>query len=98
MQAVCWELRMWTKVKCEKLEFGNLMIWWEPKDHYTNRYFSVVKTSGYSKKNKSKIEYRNIRPVSHAADIPVPVISELHSLEDENCDADVEHEHSDSND
>ena len=57
-----------------------------------------MKTSGFNKKNKSKIEYPNIlsaiRPMLHSAEIPVPVVfKQLPHLEDL---SDVE-VHSDSN-
>ena len=57
-----------------------------------------MKTSGFNKKNKSKIEYPNIlsaiRPMLHSAEIPVPVVfKQLPHLEDL---SDIE-EHSDSN-
>ena len=45
-----------------------------------------MKTPGFNKKNKSKIEYPNllsaIRPMPHSADIPVPVFEQLPYLED----------------
>lgn len=78
-------LRMWTKGTRDKLSFGIPMIWREPKDHSSDCYFCIVKTSGYNKKNKCKIEYPNIpsaiRPVSHSAEIPVPVFKEVPSFE-----------------
>ena len=92
VQAVCREftgvesLRMWTKETREKLAFGIPMIWREQKDHSTDCYFCLVKTSGFNKKNKSKIEYPNllsaIRPMSHSAEILVPVFEQLPYLED----------------
>lgn len=91
-------LRMWTKGTREKLSFGIPMVWREQKDHSTDCYFCLVKTSGFNKKNKSKIEYPNlpsaIRPMPHSAEIPVPVFEHLPPLEDL---IDVE-ERSDSND
>ena len=55
-------------------------------------------TSGFNKKNKSKIEYTNIlsaiTPMPHSVEIPVPVFEQLPHLEDL---SDVE-ECSDSND
>lgn len=79
-------LRMWTKGTRAKLPFGIPMIWREPKDHSSDCYFCIVKTSGYNKKNKCKIEYPSllsaIRPVPHSAEIPVPVFNEFHSLEE----------------
>lgn len=78
-------LRMWTKGTRDKFPFGIPMIWREPRDHSSDCYFCIVKTSGYNKKNKCKIEYPSlpsaIRPVPHSAEIPVPVFKELPSLE-----------------
>ena len=45
-------LRMWTKEKRDKLAFGIPVIWPIPRDHYTDCYFCLEKTSGYNKKNK----------------------------------------------
>uniref|UniRef100_A0A6P7FIP8 Uncharacterized protein LOC114329810 n=1 Tax=Diabrotica virgifera virgifera TaxID=50390 RepID=A0A6P7FIP8_DIAVI len=79
-------LRMWTNGKRAKLPFSILMIWREPKDHSSDCYFCIVKTSGYNKKNKCKIEYPSllsaIRPVPHSAEIPVPAFNEFPSLEE----------------
>ena len=62
------------------------IVWREQKDHSTDCYFCFVKTSGYNKKNESKIEYPNllpaIRPMPHSAEIPVPVFEQLPHLED----------------
>ena len=91
-------LRMWTKGTREKLAFGIPMVWREQKDHSTDCYFCLVKTSGFNKKNKSKTEYPNllsaIRPMPHSAEIPVPVFEQLPYLEDLSDDE----ERSDSND
>lgn len=91
-------LRMWTKGTRDKLAFGIPMIWREPRSHCTDCYFCLVKTSGYNKKNKCKIEYPSlpsaIRPVPHSTEIPVPVFAQLPSLED----LDPDEELSDNND
>ncbi|XP_069623312.1 uncharacterized protein [Ranitomeya imitator] len=91
-------LRMWTKGTREKLAFGIPMVWREQKSHSTDCYFCLVKTTGFNRKNKSKIEYPNlpsaIRPMPHSAEIPVPVFEQLPFLE---VLSDVD-EHSDSND
>ena len=47
-----------------------------------NELFCFVKTSGYNKKNKSKIEYSSLGPVPHLAKILVPNFVQLHSLQD----------------
>ena len=91
-------LRMSTKETREKMPFWILMVWREQKDHSTDCYFYSVRTSGFNKKNKSKIEYPNtpsaIRPMPHSAEIPVPVFEQVPHLEDL---SDAE-ERSDSND
>ncbi|XP_039967827.1 sodium- and chloride-dependent GABA transporter 1-like [Bactrocera tryoni] len=93
-------LRMWIKGTRDKMPFGILMSWREPRDHSSDCYFCMVKTSGYNKKNKCKIEYPSllsaIRPVPHSAEIPVPVFEELplSELQESVCDDDS----SDSND
>ena len=74
------------------------MVWREQKYHCTDSYFCLVKTSGFNKKNKSKIEYPNlpsaIRPMPHSDEIPVPLFEQLPPREDL---SDAE-ERSDSND
>ena len=91
-------LQIITKGTREKLAFGIPMVWREQKDHCTDCYFSLVKTSGFNKKNKSKIEYPNlpsaIRTMPHSDEIPVPFFEQLPPREDL---SDVE-ERSDSND
>uniref|UniRef100_A0A6P7GL81 Uncharacterized protein LOC114333513 n=1 Tax=Diabrotica virgifera virgifera TaxID=50390 RepID=A0A6P7GL81_DIAVI len=78
---------MWTKGERAKLPFGIPMIWREPKDHSSDCYFCIVKTSGYNKKNKCKIEYPSllsaIRPVPYSGENPLPVFNEFPYLEEE---------------
>ena len=66
-------LQIITKGTREKLAFGIPMVWREQKDHCRDCYFSLVKTSGFNKKNKSKIEYPNlpsfIRRMPHSDEI-----------------------------
>ena len=89
---------MWTKVTREKLAFIIPMVWREQNFWPLGRYFCLVKTSGFNKKNKSKIKYPNlpsaIRPIPHSDEISVPVFEQLPPLEDLN----VAEERSDSND
>ena len=77
---------MWTKGTRENLAFGIPMVWQEQKYHSTDCYFCLVKTSGFNKKNKSKVEYPNllsvIRPMPYSAEIPVLVFKQLPYLED----------------
>lgn len=95
-------LRMWTKGTRGKLPFGIPMIWREPKDHLSDCYFCIVKTSGYNKKNKCKIQYPSlpsaIRPVPHSAEIPVPVFQALPSLEIQEYDSTEDRSDSDDED
>ena len=62
------------------------MILLEQKDHCTNCYFCLVKTSDYNKKDKCKIVYPSlpsaIRPVPHSAETPETVFGQLRCLED----------------
>ena len=78
---------MWTKGTRDKLPFGIPMVWREPRDHSSDCYFCIVKTSGHNKTNKFKIEYPSlpsaIRPVPHSAGIPVSVFVGLTSEEQE---------------
>ena len=73
------------------------MIWREPRDHCTDCYFCLGKTSGYNKKNKYKIEYPNlpsaIRPVTHSAEIPVSVFAQLPSFDDLDLDEELDDSH-----
>ena len=68
-------LRMWTKGTRDKLAFVIPILWREQKHYCTDCYFCLVKTSGFNKKKKSKIEYANlpsaIKPVPHLNEILV---------------------------
>lgn len=52
------------------------MVWREQKDHVTDCYFCLTKTSGYTSKTKKLIKYPSlpsaIRPVPHDDSLPVP--------------------------
>ena len=50
-------LRVYTKGTHDKLEFGIPLIRRKPKDHCTDSYFCLIKTSENKKKNKFKIAY-----------------------------------------
>ena len=58
-----------------KLPFGIPMFGESQRDHCADCYFGSMKTSGYNKNNKCKIEYPSLpsvlRQVSHSAEIPV---------------------------
>lgn len=92
-------LRQWTKGRRKQLSFGIPMVWREQKSHVDDCYFCLTKTSGYSKKTRQKLSYpyldSAIRPVPHSHEIPVPVFTELPSLEDESdtCESDGSHGH-----
>ena len=62
-------------------------VWWKQKNHVDDCYYCLTKTSGYSKKTRQKLSYPNldsaIRPVPYSHEIPVPVFTELPSLENE---------------
>ena len=79
-------LWIWTKRIRGELAFGIPLVWREQKDHCTDCYFCLVKTSEFNKKNKSKIEYPNlmpaIRPMPHSDEIPVRVLEQLPPWED----------------
>ena len=69
-------LRGWLAGTHASMPFGIPMIWREQKDHVTDCYFCLTKTTGYSTKNKHLITYPNlpsaIRPQPHDDAIPVP--------------------------
>ena len=71
-------LRKWTKGQ-RNFEFGDPMIWRDPKDHIMDCYFCVVNASGYNAKNKLSILYPNlesaIRPVPNSEEIPIPLFT-----------------------
>ena len=58
------------------MPFAVPMVWREQKDHVTDCYFCLTKTSGYTSKTKKLIKYPSlpsaIRPVSHDDSLPVP--------------------------
>lgn len=75
------------------------MVWLETRNHVDDCYFWITKTFGYSKKAPQKISYPGldsvICPLVHSDEVPVPVFTELTSLEDENdmCVSDENHAH-----
>lgn len=70
-------LSKWFNRSGPGLSFGVPMVWREQRDHLTDCYFCLTVTEGFNSKNKHGIEYPNllsaIRPVSHCADVPVPI-------------------------
>ena len=69
-------LRQWRKGQKKSMPFGVPMIWREQSNHLTECYFCITKVKGFSKKNKTNIQYPNlasaIRPVPHCPEIPIP--------------------------
>ena len=80
-------LCQWTRGARIELSFGIPMVWQEKKNHVDDCYFCLKKPSGYRKKTWQKLSYPNldsaIRSVLLSHEIPVPVFTELPSLEDE---------------
>ena len=88
MQAVCRKF-----MDVDQSNTSKDAIWYthgltRAKDHSTDWYFCSVKTSGFNKKNKSKIEYPNnpsaIRSMPRSAEILLPVFKQLPHREDLN--------------
>ena len=69
------------------------MICREPKDHITDCYFCIVKTTRYNSKNKSKMQYLSLpsamRPQSHSVEIPIPVFRTLSCVDQDEYDVEV---------
>ena len=90
-------LCQWTRGARIELSFGIPMVWQEKKNHVDDCYFCLKKPSGYRKKTWQKLSYPNldsaIRSVLLSHEIPVPVFTELPSLEDEDdiCESDENH-------
>ena len=78
-------LRQRAKRTRKQLSFDIPMVWREQMNHVDDCYFCLTKASGYIKKTRQKLSYPNldsaIRPVPHSHDIPVPVFTELSSVE-----------------
>ena len=59
------------------MAFSLPTVWREPKDHITDCYFYMIKTVGFSSKNKNKIQYPDvpsaIRTVPNVDNSPIPV-------------------------
>ena len=66
-------LRNWVLKKKRSMPFAISVIWWEPKNHTDDCYFSCVKIKGFSEK-KNIIIYPNIesslRLVPHEDNLP----------------------------
>ena len=87
--------------KRKTFSFGIPMMWREPRDHTTDCYFCIVKTSGYSSKNIHCIKYpcldSAILPVPHSADIPIPVFTGFHEETSASSSEDQDNNESDDN-
>ena len=69
-------LTQWLKGK-DKMPFAIPMVWREPQDHTTDCYFCLTSVTGFSSRNKDKIQYPDLpsarRPVPHDCTLPIPV-------------------------
>jgi len=79
-------LRDWTNGKRKGLPFGVPMVWREPTDHTSDRYFCIFSTRGVRQKIWHMVNYPNIpsaiRPIPHCYELPVPVFNGFASHED----------------
>ena len=77
-------LRQWSQGTRKGLSFGIPMVWREPTNHLDNCYFCLPNIKGFGNKNKKHIRYHDLefarRPVSHSAELHVPISIELPEL------------------
>ena len=70
-------LRLWTQGKKKSLKFGIPMVWREQTNHIDDCYFCMTNITGINRSKKKKWLYPDIdsarRPISHTAEIPVPI-------------------------
>jgi len=92
----CFEnLKLWKSGKRKSMSFGVPMIWREPRNHYDDCYFCMVKVKGINTKNKKSITYPDVdsamKPVHHSADIPIPnhKHNEVEDLSSSDCSDNV---------
>lgn len=87
-------LSMWEKGKLSKMPFSTPMAWREQRDHNSDCYFCLTKTSKFNKKTAKCIFYPDlpsaIRPVPYEEGeiAPLPSITTLMSVSDEMSDED----------
>ncbi|EFA13536.1 hypothetical protein TcasGA2_TC005054 [Tribolium castaneum] len=94
---MCTEhLRQWINGQRSHLKCSVPMIWKEPKNHYNDCYFCLVKVHGI---NPKKMTYPDLvsarRPIPHSEDISATSFCDLSDCEDIECSTSDD---SDSND
>ncbi|UYV67912.1 hypothetical protein LAZ67_5002474 [Cordylochernes scorpioides] len=72
------------------MPFAVQMIWREPKDHSSDCYFCLTKTTGITSKSRHTVEYPDLpsamRPVPHSDILPVPQPPENVIFSDDDSD------------
>ncbi|UYV77585.1 hypothetical protein LAZ67_15001631 [Cordylochernes scorpioides] len=72
------------------MPFAVPMIWREPKDHSSDCYFCLTKTTGITSKSRHTVEYPDLpsamRPVPHSDILPVPQPPENVIFSDDDSD------------
>ncbi|UYV71887.1 hypothetical protein LAZ67_9000882 [Cordylochernes scorpioides] len=72
------------------MPFAVPMIWREPKDHSSDCYFCLTKTTGITSKSRHTVEYPDLpsamRPVPHSDILPVPQPPESVIFSDDDSD------------
>ncbi|CAH1100360.1 unnamed protein product [Psylliodes chrysocephalus] len=68
-------LRLWKKGEHSELNFGILMIWMEPKNHFDDFYFCVVDAKGFNQNQTWRYpELQSTKcPVIHSENRPRPI-------------------------
>ncbi|UYV66246.1 hypothetical protein LAZ67_4000972 [Cordylochernes scorpioides] len=79
--------REWIKVE-RHMPFAVPMIWREPKDHSSDCYFYLTKTTGITSKSRHTVEYlpSAMRPVPHSDILPAPQPPENVIFSDDDSD------------
>ncbi|UYV81646.1 hypothetical protein LAZ67_20001789 [Cordylochernes scorpioides] len=87
--AACIAVRGWIKGE-RHMPFAVPMIWREPKDHSSDCYFCLTKTTGITSKSRHTVEYPDLpsamRPVPHSDILPVPQPPENVIFSDDDSD------------
>lgn len=95
-------LTKWLKGSRKSMPFAVPMVWREPRCHFTDCYFCMTSTFGFSNKTKYKIQYPDIpsarRPVPHSEFLPIPVPPKTYTLQPETNFEDLELQPGPSND